>query len=80
MYSPDPEKQEELLSQKFLKLIQVLVVHDIPFTFLDFPRFVNDPKYLFHKLEFFLTGITYDQFLAAYRISARSDWVHSFDL
>jgi len=42
----DPLEQESVLALKFHKLVQASCAHGIPITFLDFPRFVHDPKYL----------------------------------
>lgn len=46
----DPAKQEFELTKNFYNLIQVASQHEIPITFLNFPRIVNDPKYLRDKL------------------------------
>ena len=38
----DPEKQEEVLAGIFYKLVHTLTAHEVPMTFLHFPRFAED--------------------------------------
>ena len=54
IYSLDAVDQERLLAVKFARLVQALVKRDIPVIFLDFPRIVEDPEYVFRKLKDFL--------------------------
>ena len=56
IYSLDAVDQERLLAVKFAHLVQALVKRDIRLIFLDFPRIVEDPEYLFHKFEGFPSG------------------------
>ncbi len=46
----DPKKQEAVLLDLFYRLIFNLACHDIPITFLHFPRFARDSAYLAEKL------------------------------
>ena len=50
-YSLNPLDQGRLLAVGFHQLIQRLVQADIPIVLLAFPRLVEDPQYLFRKLQ-----------------------------
>jgi hypothetical protein len=70
--------QAAMLRQKFTKLIEVLVRHDIPITFLSYPRLVRDHDYLFAKLNFLLGGIDLASFRAEFNRIVRPEWIHQF--
>jgi hypothetical protein len=53
-YSLNPLDQGRLLAVGFHHLIERLIRADIPVVLLAFPRLVNDPQYLFRKLQPFL--------------------------
>jgi len=74
-----PEKQAEILAQKFFELMYTIAVHEIPHTFLHFPRTVNDPDYLFAQLAPILDGVSREQFQQAFDQTARPEMVHTFD-
>ncbi len=57
----DPMDQARLLATGFHQLIERLVQLDVPITFLDFPRFAEDPDYLFEKLAPFLPDLGPEQ-------------------
>jgi hypothetical protein len=50
VYSLEPIDQERILATGFTRLIELLVAHEIPTTFLDFPRFTHDVKYLYGRI------------------------------
>ena len=78
-YAQDrPEDEEWILAAKLYELIHTLVVWDVPMTFLDFPRIVHDPAYLYEKLAFLLPGTTEDRFTAAFNAVARPELIHDF--
>lgn len=54
VYSLNPVDQGRLLAVGFHRLIERLTKADVPMVFLDFPRLVTDPDYLFGKLGPFL--------------------------
>lgn len=70
--------QQNVLATVFHQLIHTLVVHDVPHTFLHFPRFVQDSGYAFQKLKPVLTGITRTTFDAAFVRVADPSLVHDF--
>lgn len=74
-----PEEQELVLAQMFHNLFFVMAKHDIPVTLLHFPRFVNDPAYLYKKIRFLLPNTSYDEFLQGFREVARPELVHNFE-
>ena len=45
------ENQESLLAVNLFKFIKSLVDHEIPLDMLSFPRFLEDPEYLYTKLQ-----------------------------
>jgi hypothetical protein len=70
--------QAAVLRLKFTKLIEVLVRHDIPMTFLWYPRLVRDPDYLYAKLNFLLGDIDLASFRMAFDRLVRPEWIHEF--
>jgi hypothetical protein len=74
----EAHNQAAILRQKFTKLIEVLVRHDIPITFLSYPRLVRDPDYLYAKLDFLLGDIDLASFRTAFNRIVRPEWVHKF--
>jgi hypothetical protein len=49
-YSLNPIDQARLLALGFHELLHALVKHGVPVVLLDFPRFVDDPDYLYEAL------------------------------
>jgi hypothetical protein len=70
--------QADVLRQKFTKLVEVLVRHDIPITFLNFPRYVRDPDYLFSKIKFLIGDVGLSSFQATFYETVRPELVHQF--
>jgi len=56
------EDQIKVLKIRLGNLIADLVLNDIPYTFLVFPKFLKDPKYTYDKLMPFVKKIPYDHF------------------
>jgi hypothetical protein len=50
VYSLNPLDQARLLAVGFHELVHALVKKEIPLVLLDFPRFVEDPEYLYTRL------------------------------
>ena len=73
------DDQLSVLREKFTRLIEVLVRHDIPITFLSYPRLVRDPDYLYHKLKFLLGEIEQSEFRTAFDSLVRPEWIHQFN-
>jgi hypothetical protein len=74
----DPERQKAILAERFHELVHTLVAHEIPHTFLLFPRFVQDADYAFEHLRPLLSGIDPGQFRAAFARTADPSLVHTF--
>ena len=51
-------KQADVISRKFCRLVEALVRNDIPMTFLSFPRLALDADYLFGKVSFAMPGVS----------------------
>jgi hypothetical protein len=71
-------EQEIILLQQLYKLTLALSGTTIPVTLLRFPTLVNDPSYLFMKLEPMLGDTSIDQFMTAFETTANPKLVHSF--
>jgi hypothetical protein len=72
------DDQADVLRLKFTKLIEVLVRHDIPISFLAYPRLVRDPDYLYAKLNFLLGDIDLASFRIVFDRLVRPEWIHEF--
>jgi hypothetical protein len=74
----DPDQQERVLAALFSRLIFHLSAHDVPMTFLQFPRFALEPTYLIEKLGQVFPSVSADEFLAAFRAESRPELIHDF--
>jgi hypothetical protein len=72
------DNQVDVLRLKFTKLIEVLVRHDIPITFVSYPRLARDPDYLYAKLKFLLSDIDLASFRTVFNRIVRPEWIHQF--
>jgi hypothetical protein len=68
------DEQVNVLRSRFSEIVEACVLNDIPITFLAFPRFLFEPRYLVDRLNFLLKHIPYDNFLRAFDQTVRSDW------
>jgi hypothetical protein len=73
-----PKEQESVLAQYFYQLVYTLAEHNIPMTFLYFPRLAKDPEYLYEKINFLLKNIPYERFAEAFQKISRPDLIHNF--
>jgi hypothetical protein len=74
----NPDEQQYILAQKLYNLIYTLTIHDIPHTFLNFPRIIKDDQYLYKKLAPIMGGIDYSRFHNTFDYVARPELVHDF--
>ncbi len=76
-----PSEQEAMLTLQFFRFLQPLVANDIPIYLLDFPRFTNDPEYLYRVLRPLLSAHAVNRaaFDEALALVVRKDLVHNFD-
>lgn len=72
------EQQQQVLAEKFYRLVHNLTVFSIPTTFLDFPRLANDAYYLYDKLRPLL-HIDSATFMQVYARVADPSAIHNFD-
>ena len=77
-HTDDPNRQADRLTHQLYKLVHALSKYDIPYTFLYFPRIVNDPDYLFGKLKPVLKELDYDAFISTFKDVAKPEFVHEF--
>jgi hypothetical protein len=75
----DPGMQGAVMGEHFHGLIHTLVAHEIPHTFILFPKMVTDPTYTYRKLEFLMKGISLDVFSGAFRRTAEPKLVHTYE-
>ena len=74
----DPAAQKAVLAELFHTLVHTLVSHEIPVTFIEFPRMVADPEYTRAKLGFLLGAVSRERFRAAFDALADPSLVHAF--
>ena len=72
------KEQEAILAEKLARLIVAGVRHDIPMTFLNFPRFARDPDYTFEKLRFLLPMMRRRTFRRKFDVRVRPEFIHEF--
>jgi hypothetical protein len=72
------DDQESVLARKFYNLIFVLAKYEIPMTFLLFPRFAEDPTYLYLKIKSLLGDVDYEDFLVAFNLVIQPELIHSY--
>lgn len=77
-HTTEPQKQEAILANQLYKIIYTVAKRDIPLILLHFPRFIDDPVYLYKKIETTLNEIKYEKFLEIFREVARPELVHEF--
>jgi len=75
----NPAHQKAVLAEMFHQLALTLATHQIPHTFLVFPRFVQDAKYAFEALHSVLGNINQTKFVEAFLRVAEPALVHTFD-
>jgi hypothetical protein len=78
-HTKEPGNQEMILTGQLYKLVYALAKYDVPIVLLLFPRFVNDPEYLYRKIGFALGDIKYDIFLKAFQVISQPELVHDFN-
>lgn len=77
-HTTDPKDQERILAGQLYKLIYTLAKHDVPVNLLLFPKLVNDPDYLYKKIQFLLGDLESDAFKEIFQIISRPELVHDF--
>lgn len=73
-----PWRQEFVLESLMYQLGLLLARYEIPATFIEFPKFIHDPAYLYRTLNFLLGDIEYDLFEATFTKVVRPELVHYF--
>lgn len=74
----DASAQKAVLAERFHALVEALVQHEVPTTFLAFPRFARDVDYAWQQLGPIVPTVTREQFGAAFARVARPELVHDF--
>lgn len=78
-HATSAEEQRNQVGIALFQLMNVVAKYDIPHTIMAFPRLVNDPEYLYKKLEYLCADISYARFLEAFNAVANPELVHRFD-
>lgn len=71
----DFKSQEEFLLRAMYGLIYDLTVHNIPYTTIYFPRFLEDPKYLKEKLNWLIGDIPDQKFYDMFKEIAHPEFI-----
>lgn len=74
----EPAQQQAALAERFHGLVETLALHDIPHTFLYFPRFAQDADYTYARLRFLLGDMTREAFHLAFARVAQPELIHQF--
>jgi len=74
------ETQETVLTIKLARLIEAGARHDIPMTFLSFPRFACDPDYTYNNLKFLLPFVRRSRFRQVFSARAQPELIHDFKI
>jgi len=73
----EAKRQRELLAAEgFYKLACKLAIHEHPYTLIEFPSSVRDPRYCFTKLSPVLGGMSFDRFVVVHKATAKPEMVH----
>jgi hypothetical protein len=75
-----PADQERILTERFYRLVHTLATHDVPHTFLTFPRIVQDARYLYSKLSPVLADLDFATFEPVFQRVSRPELVHDFEM
>lgn len=67
--------QEAILAQNLYCLINALTEHEIPFSFLSFPRLAEDAVYLYEGLGALVAEIPFGHFQDAFNRVRRPEWI-----
>ncbi|MBX3735732.1 MAG: EF-hand domain-containing protein [Candidatus Didemnitutus sp.] len=74
----DARQQPAVLAERFHHLVETLVLHDIPHTFLAFPRFACDAGYCYERLRFLLPGVSAEEFAVVFARVSDPKLIHDF--
>ena len=75
----EPGDQEAVLAKNLYDLCLILIERKIPFSFIVFPRFAEDPVYLYQHLGLLLTGVSFATFRTAFDRVRRPEWIGRFE-
>jgi hypothetical protein len=75
-----PEDQEQMLLDRFYRLVETLVRFDVPTWFLPFPEFARDHDVLWARLGPLLEryGVSRGESARAFWAVVRPEWIHDF--
>lgn len=71
----NPKEQDEVLAKIFYRLIYTLAAHEVPTTFLHFPRFAEDNEYAIRMLSPVFPEVSRENWLDALETEVRPDWI-----
>jgi hypothetical protein len=74
----DPGRQKAIMAEMFHRLVHTLVAHDVPHTFLLFPRFACDPDYAYARLRPTLGRVPIETFREAFARVSNPALIHDF--
>lgn len=71
--------QESILIGKVYKLLLEASKHQVPVTFINFPKMTLESDYLYKKLSPVLKGISFPDFQKVFQKTVKPDLVHSYN-
>ena len=78
MGTTEASGQKTVLAENFHQLVHALTLHEIPHTFLDFPRFALDVRYAWEKLHPVFETVGFPDFAAAFARVSNPELIHDF--
>lgn len=72
------ETQMDRTARSLYTLLDTITRYDLPHSFIAFPRLTVQPRYLYKKLDFLCSNVSYDQFKQAFEARVNPDLVHTF--
>lgn len=78
LHTKIPKNQENVLANHFYRLVYYLTSNEIPITFIHFPKFSNDPIYLYYKLNKIFKINNNKRFLMSFNKLDRPELIHNF--
>lgn len=76
----EPNQQEIYLTEMFYKLVFHLSAHDVPMTFLHFPRFASDCDYLLARLLPIFPNCNLERLRSVHQSEVAPELIHDFRL
>lgn len=74
----DDGVQEGILTENLYRLVFTLTRHEVPFSFIEYPRLVLDARYLYSGLGSLVANIPFHEFNEVFEKVRRPEWVGNY--